>query len=45
MNSRNIAIGCGVLVLLGLCITVAGLWYIDANFLWCDVFGGLIPGC
>ena len=45
MNTRTIAIGCGVLVLLGLCISVAGLWYIDANFLWCDVFGGLVPGC
>ena len=45
MNSRTIALGCGVLAILGACIVVAALWYIDANFLWCDVFGGLIPGC
>lgn len=24
---------------------IAFLWYVDANFLWCDVFGNLIPAC
>jgi hypothetical protein len=35
----------GVVVLLGACATIFLLWYIDANLLWCDVFGGLIPAC
>ncbi|MCW5876385.1 MAG: FHA domain-containing protein [Anaerolineales bacterium] len=31
--------------LLGACALIFFLWYVDANFLWCDVFGGLIPAC
>jgi pSer/pThr/pTyr-binding forkhead associated (FHA) protein len=31
--------------LLGVVALGAFLWYVDANFLWCDVFGGLIAGC
>lgn len=33
------------LLVIGLCVATAVLWYIDANYLWCDVFGGLIPAC
>ena len=39
------AVGCGILLILGACGAIAFLWYVDANFLWCDVFGGLIPAC
>ena len=39
------AVGCLILLLLGACGAIAFLWYVDANFLWCDVFGGLIPAC
>ncbi|MBI3158611.1 MAG: FHA domain-containing protein [Chloroflexi bacterium] len=42
---RWLAIGCAALLLLGACILIGMFWYIDANFLWCDVFGGLIPAC
>ena len=45
MSRRTIAIGCGTVAVLGACIVVAALWYIDANFLWCDVFGSMVPGC
>ncbi|MBX3003549.1 MAG: FHA domain-containing protein [Anaerolineales bacterium] len=43
--SRNAMLGCGGLVLLGLCGLIAFLFYVDANSLWCDVFGGLIAAC
>jgi len=43
--SRNAMLGCGAALLLGLCAMIAFLFYIDANSLWCDVFGGLIPAC
>jgi predicted component of type VI protein secretion system len=43
--SRRWMIGCAVIALLGLCAAVAMFWYIDANFLWCDVFGTVIPAC
>ncbi len=33
------------LALLGICALTAFLWYVDANFLWCDVFGSLIASC
>ncbi|MDH5506869.1 MAG: FHA domain-containing protein [Anaerolineae bacterium] len=45
MNNRTLVIGCGAVLVIGLCIGITALWYIDANALWCDVFGGLIPGC
>ncbi len=44
-NRRLLLIGCGAALLMGACICVSAIWYIDANFLWCDVFGGLIPAC
>lgn len=34
-----------VVVILGVFALAAFLWYVDANYLWCDVFGGLIPAC
>ncbi|MCW5874648.1 MAG: FHA domain-containing protein [Anaerolineales bacterium] len=43
--SRNAMLGCGGLLLLGLCSAIAFLFYVDANSLWCDVFGNLIPAC
>jgi pSer/pThr/pTyr-binding forkhead associated (FHA) protein len=43
--SKPWMIGCGIALLLGLCGLITFLWYVDANFLWCDVFGGLIPAC
>ncbi len=43
--SRAVVIGCGVVLVIGICVLAVGLWYIDANYMWCDIFGGLIPGC
>jgi hypothetical protein len=34
-----------IAVIFGACALTAFLWYVDANFLWCDVFGGIIPAC
>ncbi|MEK6222336.1 MAG: FHA domain-containing protein [Chloroflexota bacterium] len=42
---RKLLIGCGGLLLIGGCITSVAFWYIDSNFLWCDVFGTLISAC
>jgi hypothetical protein len=33
------------LVILGACAAIFFFWYVDANYLWCDVFGNLIPAC
>jgi pSer/pThr/pTyr-binding forkhead associated (FHA) protein len=44
LNSRWIT-GCATLVFLGLIAGIAFFWYVDANYLWCDVFGGLISAC
>lgn len=33
------------LFVLGLLALSAFLWYVDVNFLWCDVFGSLIANC
>jgi hypothetical protein len=34
-----------VLLILGSCAAIFFFWYVDANYLWCDVFGGLISAC
>ncbi len=34
-----------IVVILGACAAIFFFWYIDANYLWCDVFGNLIPAC
>jgi hypothetical protein len=36
--------GCGCAVLVACLVLLAILWYIDANFLWCDLFP-FLPGC
>ena len=40
-------IGVGVLAIafIASLALIAFLWYVDANFLWCDVFGNLIQAC
>jgi pSer/pThr/pTyr-binding forkhead associated (FHA) protein len=43
--SHKWTMGCGIIVAAGLVLGIAFFWYVDANFLWCDVFGGLIPAC
>lgn len=43
--SNPIAVGCAILLLLGLCGFIAFLWYVDANFLWCDVFPWFFSAC
>lgn len=43
--SRRWTMGCAIIALLGVCGFLAFFWYVDANYLWCDVFGGLIPAC
>jgi hypothetical protein len=42
---KPIVIWAAAISLLGVVALGAFLWYVDANFLWCDVFGGLIAGC
>jgi hypothetical protein len=42
---RRLMIGCAALLLLGVCAGIAFFWYVDANYLWCDVFGGMIAAC
>jgi pSer/pThr/pTyr-binding forkhead associated (FHA) protein len=43
--SQRWAMPVAIAVIIAACATSAFLWYVDANFLWCDVFGGLIPAC
>lgn len=38
-------IGVGVIFVIGFCIVSGVLYYIDVNFLWCQFFGWLLPGC
>jgi pSer/pThr/pTyr-binding forkhead associated (FHA) protein len=45
LTSNKLVFGCAALVLVGVMATIAFFWYVDANFLWCDVFGGLISAC
>jgi len=42
---RPIVMAVAAVFLLGSCALSAFLWYVDANYLWCDVFGTLISGC
>jgi pSer/pThr/pTyr-binding forkhead associated (FHA) protein len=42
---RPAVIAVAVILLVGSLALSAFLWYVDANFLWCDVFGTLIAGC
>jgi hypothetical protein len=42
---RPIVMLIGAVAILGLCGLTAFLWYVDANYLWCDVFGNLISAC
>ena len=45
-QNKGLLIGCGVALLVVVCAVAAlGAWYIDANFLWCNYFGWLIPAC
>lgn len=44
-NRRTLMIGCLGLFVITACVVSAGLYYIDTNLLWCDVFGTLIGGC
>lgn len=34
-----------IFLILGACAAIFFFWYVDANYLWCDVFGGLISAC
>ena len=42
---RPVVMAIGALLILGICGLSAFLWYVDANFLWCDVFGNLLSAC
>lgn len=44
-GSRVPLIVAGVVLFLVVCCCVSALWYIDANFLWCDVTLNMLPGC
>jgi len=41
----QISLGIVAIAIIGVLAISAFLWYVDANFLWCDVFGNLIPAC
>ncbi|MBN2500439.1 MAG: hypothetical protein JXB38_06685 [Anaerolineales bacterium] len=47
-----VVIGCSILFLVMMCLCLAVLFlapvflmYVDSNYIWCDVFGPLIPRC
>jgi pSer/pThr/pTyr-binding forkhead associated (FHA) protein len=42
---KEIRLGVVVIAVIGALAMIAFLWYVDANFLWCDVFGNLIAAC
>ncbi|MEN8240999.1 MAG: FHA domain-containing protein [Chloroflexota bacterium] len=42
--NKGLIIGCSGLIVVAICVTIA-LFYIDRNYLWCEVSWGLIPGC
>ncbi len=42
---NQIGLGIIAIVVVGVLAITAFLWYVDANFLWCDVFGNMIPAC
>jgi pSer/pThr/pTyr-binding forkhead associated (FHA) protein len=42
--NKGLIIGCAGLVVVAICVTLV-LFYIDRNYLWCEVSWGLIPGC
>ena len=42
--NKGLLIGCGALLVIAICVAGA-LWYVDANYLWCEVSWGLISGC
>ncbi|MQC26372.1 MAG: FHA domain-containing protein [Chloroflexi bacterium] len=42
---RPVVMAVGAVLILGACALTAFLWYVDANYLWCDVFGSLISVC
>jgi predicted component of type VI protein secretion system len=43
-NRTAILVGCGCLVVVVCVAVIAGLYYIDANSLWCDYFS-FLPSC
>jgi pSer/pThr/pTyr-binding forkhead associated (FHA) protein len=43
-NSKLWIIVIAAILLLGICICVGVIWYIDANSMWCDVVPFLFPG-
>lgn len=47
-----VVVGCSILFLIAFCLFMTFIFlapfilrYIDSNYIWCDVFGRLIPGC
>lgn len=44
-QNKTLLIGCSVVFVLAVCVLIALFWYIDANYLWCNFFGWIIPGC
>ncbi|MBW8012761.1 MAG: FHA domain-containing protein [Chloroflexi bacterium] len=45
LGNRSLMIGCAALLVVGACVGIAGLWYIDSNELWCDYFSFLFSAC
>ena len=41
----RVGLSIAVIAIVAVLVVSAFLWYVDANFLWCDVFGNLIPAC
>jgi pSer/pThr/pTyr-binding forkhead associated (FHA) protein len=44
-KTYRLAWGCFGFLLILVIAAAAALYYIDANFLWCEIFGAWLPGC
>lgn len=41
-NRRTIMIGCGALLIVGVCVTIAFLFWVDSTKAWCEWFGFIL---
>ncbi len=41
-DNKNLLIGCAVLLVVGICATIAFLWWVDSTGRWCSIFGNTI---
>lgn len=41
-DNKALLIGCGVLLVMGICASIAFLWWVDSTGRWCSIFGQTI---